>query len=296
MSKVSIILPVYNGQQTLARCLESIECQTLEDIQVVIVNNGSKDDSIKILKKYKKNFPKIKLIDKVNGNMSTCKNMALSLADSKYVCFVNQADTLEPEYIETMYNEIVKEKSDIVISDICRINYLGSEIALGINNNKNLDFSVVTDYSFIYNKMYRKDFIEKSNIEFDNKLYYADFKFFLDVILLKPKISYVNKALYTMYEKVDRSMLSKKKLEKKIEELFDILNNYENTNEKIEYICIDMLLYNGVDKLLQVQRIKAEIINIFKVRYIYWKKNKYFKTKSFRYKLRCAKTFKKLSK
>ena len=296
MSKVSIILPIYNAEKTLARCLDSIFNQTVQDVQVIVINNGSKDETIEILKVYKNRFKDIKIINKVNGLMSVCKEMGVSLSDSKYICFLNQGDVLEYNFIEKMYNKIKKEKADIVFSDTTRINYLGSELLNGIKNNKKIDFSVVTDYTFIYNKIYRKEFIEKNNIEFTDKIYYDEFKYMIDILLKKPKMVYIKKPLYTTYERIDRSLISKKILEKKTTELFETLNSYKENKEEMEFICIEMFLYNSSEKLINIISIKNEMTNIFKVKYIYWKKNKYFKTKSFRYKFRCLKAYKRIEK
>lgn len=293
MSKVSIILPVYNAEKTLARCLKSILNQTLQDIQVIAINNGSKDNSVKILKRYKDKIPNFKLVDKVNGSMSTVKNIGISLADGEYIAFINPTDTIEKEYIEEMYSKAKSENLDVVVSDICKLNYLGSEILLGANVSKKIDFSIVSDYTFIYNKIYNREYIDT---EFQNLLYYDNLKWQIDVFLKNPKIAYLNKPLYNLFEKVDRSIINKKHLEKRVHELFKVLNSYSSNVEEIEYICIDILLYNLLDKFMIIPSMKTELINMFKVKYIYWKKNKYFKSKSFKYKFRCVKTFSKLNK
>ena len=112
MSKVSIIIPVYNVEKYLDKCLKSVLNQTYKNIEIIVINDGSTDNSLKICKKYKDK--RIVLIDKENGGVSSARNKGLELASGKYITFVDSDDWLELDAIENMVSFIEKENVDFV--------------------------------------------------------------------------------------------------------------------------------------------------------------------------------------
>ena len=97
---VSIIVPVYNVQNSVARCLESICAQTWKDIEVILVNDGSRDESFSICEQFREKDPRIVLVDKSNSGVSETRNCGMSLAKGKYVQFVDSDDYLDPDFTE----------------------------------------------------------------------------------------------------------------------------------------------------------------------------------------------------
>ena len=97
MTKVSIIVPVYNTENYIERCLNSLVNQTLEDIEIIVVNDGSTDNTGKILQKYR---DKIKIIEQKNSGIATTRNKGLEIATGKYIAFVDSDDWLEIDEIE----------------------------------------------------------------------------------------------------------------------------------------------------------------------------------------------------
>ena len=106
MSLVSIIVPIYNVENYLKRCLDSLIAQTLEDIEIILINDGSKDKSLQICEDYAKTDRRIKVIDQPNQGVSVARNTGLSNATGKYIGFVDPDDWLEPNMYEVMYNKI----------------------------------------------------------------------------------------------------------------------------------------------------------------------------------------------
>lgn len=113
---VSIIVPVYNVQNSVARCLESICAQTWKDIEIIVLNDGSKDDSLSICQQFREKDPRIVVIDKQNEGLSLTRNAGMRVAHGKYVQFVDSDDLLEPDFTENMVRAAESANADLVIS------------------------------------------------------------------------------------------------------------------------------------------------------------------------------------
>ena len=115
--KVSIIVPVYNVEKYIAKCLDSLIAQTLKDIEIIVVNDGSKDNSQKVIDEYVKKHPELVIsLTKDNGGLSDARNFGIPYAKGKYVCFVDSDDYIEHDSIERMYIKAIETQSDIVMT------------------------------------------------------------------------------------------------------------------------------------------------------------------------------------
>lgn len=115
MVKVSIVVPIYNVQRFLPRCLDSILCQTLEDIEIIAVDDGSNDMSSSILDGYALKDSRIKAIHTENRGVSAARNLALSMSNGEYVGFVDSDDWIEPNMFSALYSEATTNNSDVVV-------------------------------------------------------------------------------------------------------------------------------------------------------------------------------------
>lgn len=113
---VSIIVPVYNVQNSVARCLESICAQTWKNIEVILVNDGSRDESFSICEQFREKDPRIVLVDKSNSGVSETRNCGMSLARGKYVQFVDSDDYLDPDFTERLVTAAEANNADLVIA------------------------------------------------------------------------------------------------------------------------------------------------------------------------------------
>lgn len=118
--KVSVIVPVYNVETYLERCLDSLINQTLEDIEIIAVNDGSTDNSLHILNKYAKKDKRIKVINKDNTGVSDCRNIAMKQMKGEYLTFVDSDDWIDNNALEIMYKKAKEEKSDLVMCTYMR--------------------------------------------------------------------------------------------------------------------------------------------------------------------------------
>jgi len=137
MSKISIIIPVYNAEKYLKKCLDSVINQTYKDLEIICVNDGSIDNSLNILKEYKKKESRIIIIDKKNQGVSAARNDGIKKATGEYITFLDSDDWVELNTIEMLYNTLIKNKVDVV-----RCNYY-----INYNYNENLSGGSLYDLS-----------------------------------------------------------------------------------------------------------------------------------------------------
>lgn len=121
-TKVSVIVPIYNSENYLNRCLDSLVNQTLKNIEIILVNDGSKDNSLHICKEYSKNDNRIKIIDGENSGVSIARNKGLDIAEGEYVGFVDSDDYIDLNTFEEMYKIANEKNVDIVVCNFYRDN------------------------------------------------------------------------------------------------------------------------------------------------------------------------------
>lgn len=160
MIKVSIIVPVYNVEKYLPKCLDSLVNQTLKEIEIIVVNDGSPDNSQKVIDKYAKKYPKlIKSFYKENNGQASARNVGLEYANGKYISFVDSDDWLDLNALELMYNKLESNHAEIAICDMVD----------HFSNGKEL-YHDCTNYSFKYqksgsscNKIFKRELIGAIN-------------------------------------------------------------------------------------------------------------------------------------
>lgn len=112
---ISIIIPVYNVESFLPKCLDSVINQTYEKIEIILVNDGSKDDSGLICDEYAKKDARIRVVHKANGGLSDARNVGIENAKGEFICFVDSDDAIDRQYVEVLYDNILNTNSDIAI-------------------------------------------------------------------------------------------------------------------------------------------------------------------------------------
>lgn len=138
MYKVSILIPVYNVEKYLSKCLESILIQTYKNIEIIIINDGTTDSSLDIAELYASNYDFIHVYSYENAGISTTRNRALEKATGDYYLFVDSDDYVNPHMIEKMINEAIRTHSEIVTCGY-RIEYKGLSIPVSPMCKKNMD-------------------------------------------------------------------------------------------------------------------------------------------------------------
>lgn len=163
MAKVSIIVPIYNVESYLSKCLDSLINQTYKDIEIICVNDGSKDNSLSVAERYKEKDSRVKVYTKENGGLSDARNFGIEKAQGEYLCFVDSDDYIDKELLELSYNMGKENNSDIVCFDMY---YVWS--------NDNLEYSWGSNYKGTSNYKDNPEIIFSNNSA-NNKLYKASF-------------------------------------------------------------------------------------------------------------------------
>lgn len=200
MVKVSILIPVYNTEKYLRKCLDSVVNQSLQDIEIIITNDGSKDGSQNIIEEYANKDKRIKYSIQENRGLGATRNKGLELAKGEYIAFLDSDDWVDKNYYRTMYEMAIKENSDLVISSYCiENNYVNKSKRIKCEyKNKEEYFNDLLKgkvAGFSWNKLYKKSLIK------DNKLVFPlrgelenveDQYFSIRCIYKSNKVSFVN--------------------------------------------------------------------------------------------------------
>ncbi len=236
--KVSVIVPVYNVEPYLDKCLNTLVNQTLKKIEIIIVNDGSKDNSEKIIEKYLKKYPeKIKYIKKANGGLSSARNEGLKYASGEYIGFVDSDDYVSLNTFNLMYKKAKEKNFDLVV---CNLNYVYESktkmVSAGLDkdleNEDEVKKNIVFLYPAVWNKLYKKEILD--SLKFKEGIWYEDVEFNFRVYPRVKSIGYVDKPLI---QYVQRESSISKTIDKR---LFNYIDNF---NGLIRYYQ-DNNLYN----------------------------------------------------
>lgn len=200
---ISVIVPVYNAEKYLARCLESIINQSYKNLEIILVDDGSIDESYNICKAYSKKDNRIIVIHKKNGGVSCARNAGLDIAKGRWITFVDADDWIDANYCKNMIKIAIEQKSDYVCCGYKRIYKEKIELYnfdKKIIEYKPIDFltkilNVQNGYGFSHMKLIKKDCID--NIKFDELLKVGEDAMF-NILLLKKvnKVVVLNEPLY----------------------------------------------------------------------------------------------------
>lgn len=206
---VSVIIPVYNSEKFLKRCVNSLRKQTLKEIEMIFINDGSTDNSLSILKSFEKIDNRIKIINQENSGPSIARNNGIKIAKGEYISFVDSDDWLDINMYKEMLELAHKSKADVVISDIIVINSNSKQYVNGLNiKGKELFKDDIEEYiikellknskyNSMWNKLYKKNIILENSIFLDEGLFYAeDWLFNIEFFTKINKAAYIKKAFY----------------------------------------------------------------------------------------------------
>ena len=273
MPKISIIVPVYNVEKYIDKCLKSLTQQTLQDIEIIIVNDGSLDKSVEIIEKYVKENPtKIKYYKKENGGLSSARNYGLEYATGEYIAFLDSDDYVACNMYEEMYNLAKKENADMVECDFIWEWEYGKKIFDKRREYKTKEEMMKMPRVVAWNKIYKREILNKNKIRFPEGLIYEDMEFFYKLLPHLNKISYINK-YFVHYTQREDSITNKQT--QKVEDIFKILDNI------FDYY-IDQKLYNRYEKELKYMSrrilLGSSLKRIFRIKDSHLRRKMFLKT------------------
>lgn len=291
---ISVIIPVYNCEQFLKRTLDSVLAQSLKNIEIICVNDGSTDKSLEILQQYAIQDSRIKVINKENGGQSSARNKGLEVAKGIYIGFVDADDTIPKDYYKKLYENAFNSNADIVqcralmiYEEDGRIEEweLNKDILTLDSRNFNFNKLLMTYASgFVWNKIYRKSLFK--DIKFINGIYWEDNPFNMEIAIKAHKILSIPDIYYYYLQRENSTVYSKNAkihfdLLKSSEYIIDYLNNSSNQISENHYreflpslICRLNLEYRKVfnnPNLSKKERKKYKRLHhrlLFKIKYL----------------------------
>lgn len=237
MKKVSVIVPVYNVYDYLGKCLDSLVNQTLKELEIVIVNDGTPDNSDELIKKYSKKYKNIKYFIKENGGLSDARNFGIEKATGEYIAFLDGDDYVEYDMYEKMYDKAKENDFDMVV---CDLNYVYPQKIVRAYSNISYDTNdikktMLNIYPAAWNKIFKKDLF-KNNIRFKKGVWFEDVEF---IYRMLPYIKNIGVIDEPFCQYVQRSGSITNTINRKLYDYIDnfngIIDFYKDNNLFLEY-------------------------------------------------------------
>lgn len=259
MPKVSVIVPVYNVEKYITRCLTSLVNQTIDDSEIILVNDGSIDNSEQIIRQFKKDYKNIIYVKKENGGLSSARNFGLIYATGEYVAFLDSDDYVDRTLYQKMYEKAKATNSDFVECDFIWKYPNHEKIDVGFRyKDKKEMFEKARVVA--WNKLIKREIIINKKIEFPVGLYYEDVEFFYKLLPYINNFSFVEEPLI-YYVQRDNSIVNKQ--DSRTKQIFKVLDNvidyykkiglYSEYEKQIEYTYTRILLCSSLKRMLKIE-------------------------------------------
>ena len=293
MNLVSIIIPAYNCQEFIGPCLDSILSQTYQSIEIIVVNDGSTDNTEQVLNKYQNNYPNlIKVYSNPNGGQGKARNFAVKQAIGKYLLFIDSDDYLEEIMVETLVQAIESNDSTFAICAYSRVSPSGEQLFIEMNPKYKEIININTSP---WNKLFLRELWIENDVQFSEGLWYEDLEAVLKYLPYIKNPAWVSKPLYNYVQRENSSI---NQYDHRIEDIFSVMDNvysyYKNYNyltnyyDELEYFFIMHLIFGHLSRCVSeknrrkrkqyIKKTKAYIENKFPNYY----NNKYFKLSELR--------------
>ena len=289
MADISIIVPIYNAEKYLKKCIDSLVNQTKKELEFILINDGSTDSSEDIIKSYKDK--RIKYFKNKNQGIGKTRNFGIDKATGKYLMFLDSDDYLDINACEKLYNKAIKEKSDLVVFDFYRVEETLKEVT--INNFKSSSLkenpNLLLDINLgPCNKLIKRELIDKSNTRFNEELKYEDTPFVTEIIKNANKISKLNEYLhyYVIHSNSETTVRDERVFD--IIKIIDIIRN-QYKNEKYMEDVVNKLTVRTFTNYTIQQRVQKDLkvgmkfideaFSYMKKNIPNYKNNKYYETR-----------------
>lgn len=247
--KISVIVPIYNVERYLAKCLDTVINQTLKEIEIICVNDGSTDRSGRVLEEYAKKDPRIIIINKKNGGLSSARNAGMKIAKGEYIGFVDSDDWVDETMFEKLYKNAKEHDSQMSICAVHKYDdrtkamlYDDPYFTLGyfnesfddrpFNHHETKDF-LIELCVMAWNKIYKRSFLEEHNAVFPDGLIFEDGPFFFSIYFKMDRVSIVRDYLY--YYRINRVNSIIQKGGKNFINIFDVIELMWNEIKTLPY-------------------------------------------------------------
>ncbi len=260
MPKVSVIVPVYNTEKYLEKCLNSLVNQTLKDIEIIIINDGSTDNSVKIINEYKEEYPQIiQVISKKNEGQAIARNIGIEKATGEYVGFLDSDDYAEISMYETLYESAVSQNVDMVLCAYYLVSEEKSKVISFAEKRK--EELLIDPKAAPWNKLYKTELVKESGVRFHPGLIYEDTAFYANMIPHLKNYRVVNTPLLYHLDFRNGATTCVASLER-FTQMFPIMDgilDYYKTNnffelykDELEYFYSKMLLGSSFKRMASI--------------------------------------------
>lgn len=254
MIDISIIIPVYNGENYIKKCINSVLEKTIKNIEIIIINDGSTDNTQSIVEEIMyKNPDKVILYNLLNNGVGKARNYGLKMARGKYIAFLDSDDYILDGMYDRLYEKAELEGLDLVVCGYYRVDGL-DHILFSEMKLRNFELSKIN--SSPWNKIFKKNFLINYDIKFAEGLWYEDLQFILTCISVTDNIGYIDEELYCY---VQRDSSSINQFSPKVDDIFiviknvlDFCNNIDGNYNKelIEYHIIMHLVFGHLSRCI----------------------------------------------
>lgn len=289
--KVSVIIAAYNIEKYIQRCIESVVNQSEREIEIIIVNDGSTDNTLNIINKVNELDDRIIVINKKNQGLIEARKTGLKYANGEFILFLDGDDWLENNCIEELYKTANDKKADVVLYNAYMVYDDRKEIfdtfiekfIDDIKKNPVKNLLLLNISPTIWSKFIKRSFIEENNIKFPENISYAeDLATVSNIFINNPKIVFNENRLYNYYHR-DNSIsnkVSSKVLEvdnaiQFIEDKLVESNSYDENKEEFEFTVFRHMLISKILRINQLYPERKKVFKQYKARNIDINKNKY---------------------
>jgi len=303
MKTLSIVIPVYNVENFVGKCLNSVLYPERDDYEIIAVNDGSTDSSPAILEDYHNRYPElIRIVNKENGGLGSARNAGIEVAEGEYLAFLDSDDWFSENAVPEMLKLCIRNNFDICLFDFCAVNEKGSIIETVKGGNQNGMFSLKSNPDLLlcrmnaWNKLYRRTLFTDHLIRYPDRAWYED-------VFTTPKlyneaetISYEPSTWYN-YLLRDGSIMNNKHLSRNLEiiDAVNEMNNYyrqcgafENYHDQLEYFAFYNVLIAATVRVNLIDpdsNIQDRLLAYFMENFPDYKSNPYVRNMSTKYKL-----------
>lgn len=286
---VSIIIPIYNGEEYLKQCLDTVVNQTYKNIEIILVNDGSKDRSLEICNQYAQTDARCKVITQENGGVTKARRNGVRMAEGEYIMFVDCDDWLEADAVETFVDEMKRMPVDIMVSayidelgngiSVRRTGTLGEGIHRGEEFHNRMFYGGALEgwgiWPSLWAKLFKRELLEKSLSEMDDRIFYGeDAACLFTACLLTDAVAVTNKAKYhyrresitSVSSKSDKRLLDNMLyLHEYLDKVFRKQENCGVLLEQLGYYMINIMNHAGQKlfhipyNLMEAESLRAQV-------------------------------------
>jgi len=293
---ISVIVPAYNEEKRIKKCVDSILNQTYKNLELIVINDGSTDNTIDILNGI--NDTRLKIITIKNHGQGYARNLGIKKSKGKLITFVDSDDYISVTMIDKLYSNLIENDSDISICNILKLEGNKKIPFKNINlffDDNNINYMI--SHPGPVGRLYKKSLFVDNSIYFLEKCIYEDLGTIPLIGLYAKKISYIDECLYYYLIRPNSSM-NQLKYSSKLNDIFKVMEHLNSSFEKFEFKYYDVIEYLNVEHLLYSAYMRfngfkegkdsckyiSEYIN---QNYPNWRHNRIFKKKSIKFKLFC---------